>query len=731
MRRSVLKSILLVVVVLIQFSCSKKEGYHFEGDTQDPKTAFGIDQIKTAINNNTAFSKNNTSIHFNFSIDNTLKSSESFSITSMDNSIVVNGSDTNGLMYAALEIAEQIKLNNTISKTSKTPYIKKRGIKYNIPLDARTPSYDDSGDAAQRNIAEMWEWPFWEKFIDNMAINRYNTLTLWNPHPFPSMIKMPNFPDIALDDIYVTTLKPIGQENEWAEPQMVSRNVIENLKKVKTISIDEKISFWKKVMQHAKDRGIDIYYFNWNVCPNGAANPVEPFYRTYKQPMWDEKPGKYGISNQMDNPINITYYREAIKTFLLTYPNVKGIGVTAGEHMQDIGGDYNREQWIWETYGQGMLDAKKEQPNRDVDFIHRVWNTDMDKIMNYWKDYPGSFEASYKYAKARLYSSPFLNFADKHIEAMKPYNLKSWWNLRNDDIFVYRWGDPDYVRSFIGHFKKEHTAGFYMGSDGYVWGKEFISKQPELSGKLEIDKHWFRFMLWGRLSYDNELDNNFFISKIKNHYPETDASILFKSWQTASKIIPEVNRFHWQNWDYQWAVEACIDARTGFHTINHFMTNKTLVNSNILNPMEYAQAKSNNTLKNKTTPYNIANNLRDNANKTIVGVEKLVKEDNTVELKTLLDDLLAMAYLGKYYACKIEAATELSLMKETKSEAYRAKGVKLLEEAVKHWTRYTEISEKNYHPQMLARTKELDWRMRLESVKADIDIAKKMSLSKK
>ena len=40
------------------------------------------------------------------------------------------------------------------------------------------------------------------------------------------------------------------------------------------------------------------------------------------------------------------------------------------------------------------------------------------------------FEVSFKYAKARLYSSPDLSFADSHVEEMKPYALKSWWNSK-------------------------------------------------------------------------------------------------------------------------------------------------------------------------------------------------------------------------------------------------------------------------------------------------------------
>jgi len=88
--------------------------------------------------------------------------------------------------------------------------------------------------------------------------------------------------------------------------------------------------------------------------------------------------------------------------------------------------------------------------------------------MKYWKDYPDPFDISFKYAKARL---------------------DSWWNLRNDDIFVHRWGDPDYVRDFLGDLPSEHTSGYYVGSDGYVWAREFTCLEPELSGELEV-KAW-------------------------------------------------------------------------------------------------------------------------------------------------------------------------------------------------------------------------------------------------
>ena len=38
------------------------------------------------------------------------------------------------------------------------------------------------------------------------------------------------------------------------------------------MTMDEKISFWRQVMQHARDRGIDVYVFTWNIFVKGTEN---------------------------------------------------------------------------------------------------------------------------------------------------------------------------------------------------------------------------------------------------------------------------------------------------------------------------------------------------------------------------------------------------------------------------------------------------------------------------
>jgi hypothetical protein len=120
--------------------------------------------------------------------------------------ITVRGADAAGAMYGGLDIAEAIRTGalDSLKDADHKPHSARRGIKFNLPLDLRTPSYTDCSDAAQANIPEMWEREFWNAFLDAMARHRYNVLSLWSLHPFPSLVKVPEFPKVALDDVWRT-----------------------------------------------------------------------------------------------------------------------------------------------------------------------------------------------------------------------------------------------------------------------------------------------------------------------------------------------------------------------------------------------------------------------------------------------------------------------------------------------------------------------------------------------
>jgi len=164
--------------------------------------------------------------------------------------IVVLAADSSGAMYGGLDVAEALRLNTLASlrDSDHAPHMEQRGIKFNLPLDARTPSYSDNADAAQSNIPEMWSFDFWHEFLDDMARHRYNVLSLWNLHPFPSMVKVPEYPEVALSDVKRTTVRLDDTYSNLGE-DMVRPETLAHLETLRTMTIDEIKREYKEMLR--------------------------------------------------------------------------------------------------------------------------------------------------------------------------------------------------------------------------------------------------------------------------------------------------------------------------------------------------------------------------------------------------------------------------------------------------------------------------------------------------
>jgi hypothetical protein len=627
------------------------------------------------------------------------KAPQSYSIAKRGATYTVSGSDPVGAMYGGLDIAEAIRLGTLaeMSDQEHSPHIARRGIKFNIPLDLRTPSYSDCSDAAQHNIPEMWSFDFWREFLDEMARDRFNVLSLWNLHPFPSMVKVPEYPDVALNDVHRTTIKLPDDFSPRGE-DMVRPEMLQNVEVVKKITIDEKIQFWRKVMQYAQDRGIEVYLITWNIFVWGAE-------------------GKHGITSAQDNLTTIDYIRKSVREAILTYPLLAGIGVTAGEHMENRKDDFSSEKWLWKTYGEGIRDAKKIQPNRRVRLIHRYHESALGPILDAFGEHTDTLDLSYKYSVAHMYSSPAPPFAKSSLDELPP-RLRMWMTVRNDDIYSYRWGDPDYAREYIRHLPgPDKMAGYYMGPDGYIWGREFVSTEPEPTRELIIKKQWYSFLMWGRLSYNPDLPNAHFQKLLAQRFPGVSDAALFEASSTASKIIPQVTRFFWKDIDLKWFPEACLShpKYMGFYTVKHFMAGESMPGSGILSISHYVRQRSAAGI----TPPQVAANLAAYADSTLKILTQL--HANSKELRLTLGDLKAMAHLGHYYSEKILGATSLA-------QGEQQAAIQHLETAVQHWKSYAATASRQYKPQLLNRVGHVDLVQLTAKVQQDVEIARAMKV---
>lgn len=581
--------------------------------------------------------------------------------------------DRTGAMYGGLFLGEHVAhlLAGSRYDLATSPAVPQRGIKFNIPLDARSPSYSDDSHSAQGNIAEMWSLPFWTTYFDEMARARLNVLSLWSLNPWPSMVAVPEYPKASLADVKVKA-GPLWDADSRGRGMF---DPAWPLTTVKKMTIAEKVAFWKQVMQLAADRGIGLYVFTWNIFNHGLEEA--------------------GITRTTPD-----YWRAATRAMFATYPLLAGIGVTNGENM-----DTDGEEWLWAAYGQGFSDARKAHPGRDMRLIHRAHMTDPKSITKFFGEVPGYADAdsslafSFKYSQAHMHTSTKPTFIDSWIGKLPP-GKKTWLEVRADDQYYTRWGDPDFVRGYVRNMPAaDKLAGFFVGPDGYTWGRELLSKEPQRPRQLVISKFSDELAMWGKLGFDPTTPNGEFQNALANRFPTASAAAIATGLRAASKVIPLVNRFYWGDLDFKWYPEMCWSV-TGFNTVTDFivpryapMGSKDGDQPGLLSIKESLKESPAGPVAGRLTALEVAALLQRYATEAATSIVT-VKHGSNKELRQFLSDIDALAHLGRYYAEKIRGGFELA-------RENRAAAVTHLQSASTHWKKYAAQLTSEYVPSQI------------------------------
>lgn len=574
----------------------------------------------------------------------------------------VLGGDINGAMYGALEIAENIQFNgfkHTYSRED-SPVVLKRGIKLNLPFDEKSPTYETNskGTSYQNAIPHIWDISFWEEWFDEMARYRYNMVSVWNNHPFTSLVTLPDYPDLAIQDV--------TGFNGYS----------------KKMSIEEKIAFWRQVMKLAKARGFEFLFFNWNVWVSNAHE-------------------KYGLANAETSDANKEYMYKSMMKLLETYPDLDGFGVTNGENKSN-------QDFLWAAYGKAMYDYAFKNPQRKLRFIHRWHQTslaDIRKTFSGLFELPNvTFEMSYKYSKAHMYSTPVPKHFDKWDNSMQlvDNNMKTWFTVRNDDFYYHTWGDPSYARTYINGMLEygKHFAGFYIGSDGFCPTRTFFCKTPVSQGILEVQRQWYMHMIWGRLAYNPSTSDDVFKNQMKLKYPFVSTEKLYSAWSKASSGIQRTNDLIHEDFDldFKWYPEACMTFR-GFATIDLFGKADIGPGSLLCNIQNSAAGKCDG----KKSSYQLADEIEADALSTLKTINAMRSKPNT-QLWVDINNIKAMAFLSLYYANKIRGATY-------KLAGESANTTLALSKAYCWWINYSTLMHKMYYGQANQRNNPVlpDW----------------------
>jgi hypothetical protein len=182
-------------------------------------------------------------------------------------------------------------------------------------------------------------------------------------------------------------------------------------------------------------------------------------------------------------------------------------------------------------------------------------------------------------------------------------------------------------------------------------------------------------------------------------------------------VYPLTTGFHWGALDFQWYIEGSVsrnnEARTasGYHDVQSFISHPTHPGTDFVSIPDFVEARSSGVATEGTTPLDVALRIEEHADRALEGVGTIHPRGD-FDLWQQLEDIRAMACLGKHYAHKIRAATEIALHRATNAPGHRLSAVRHARMAALYWRTYVSYLSAAYQSSIwFNRLGEVDWKL--------------------
>ncbi len=494
----------------------------------------------------------------------------------------------------------------------------------------------------------------------------------------------------------------------------------------------------------AKNRGIDTYLINWNIF-------VSPEFAKAHNVAEYCIENKYFIDEGDNSEIVKDYTRETVKEVIDTYPNLTGLGITLGEGMGGMTAE-EREEWLLDSYVEGMRMA-----SRKAKFIHRVplsagkssvgttsiavekMTRDAIESITY-VDGPINIELKFNWSHA--FSTPNLvkvhggKLTDAYWNPM-PKNYYLAWMMRNEDFFMLRWGQPDFIREHIAKNVHPYVNGYFVGSECYIPAKDYITSLEGVSYNYAFERQWMYYKVVGRLFYNPETPDEVFIDAFEERFPGF-GKILFNAQTKVSKVPLTIASYQNATWDFTLYSEGMLNMHfpdgekrfAGLISLTD-MADKQPLEPSYLSISEFLNRKGA-IPKNKISPLQLADSV-DSFCKRAIEEVKDIEIQNNVDLLYEVSDIKTWANLGMYFSNKLRAAVEYKRFTSSNDKADLDKSIKWLKKATEYWHAVVEITEPIYDPVPLVHLSENDselfhWSIIEDQVKDELNWLKNISV---
>ncbi len=438
----------------------------------------------------------------NISVSNS-QPAEGYTISRDGYIVNVVGNDGAGVIYGVNRLKEILAVYGTLDSVknqSDAPQMSMRGACVGLQKTEYLPGHKVyEYPYTPENFPWFYDRDLWIRYLDLLAASNFNSVYLWNGHPFASLVKTSDYPFAPeVDD----------------ETMKLNQDMFDFL------------------VEEADRRGIRIIQMFYNIIVS--------------KPFADH----YGISTQDRNrpilPYIADYTRKSIAAFVERYPRV-GFLVCLGEAMSGISNDI---EWMTETIIPGIKDGLARSGRTDIPpIILRSHDTDCPRVLAAALPlYPNIYTMSKYTGESLTTYHPGGPWGETHrsLAAAAPVHIDNVHILAN--LEPWRWSSPAFTRKAVDAMHSVHGArGLHLYPQASYWDWPYTADNIGGGRRLlQIDRDWMWYAVWGRYAWstDRYNDNDYWIARLSDYYgtDRESAANIIKALNESGEIAPKLIR---------------------------------------------------------------------------------------------------------------------------------------------------------------------------------------------
>ncbi|MEZ5277462.1 MAG: PA14 domain-containing protein [Opitutaceae bacterium] len=421
---------------------------------------------------------------------------ESYSLGVNPGLIRITAGDTAGILYGCLDAASRIRAAGELPvgfEVTESPTMSMRGP---CILLMKLGAYNFS--VSPEEFPFFYDRELWIRWLDFMAEQRFNTLTLWNGHPFAYFVPFDRY----------------SEAQEGMPPGLVETN--------------REMLHW--LVEEGGKRNIRLIFEFYNIHTSVYFQEAHDLPDEVSEP----------------DPLLRDYTAYAVERFVSEFPEI-GLHITPGEALDLAWTD----RWV-----NDVLYPAVERGGIRAPVIVRSWGVDLPHAGKIAAAHPETwFERKFNVemiadTRADPENVEWAALTGKHV-----VNIHMAANLE-----PFRWSPPDYIRQCVLGAIETGAGGLHLyPRKSWRWPESSEPGNPQL--QWERDRMWYEAWgryAW-RADRDPVTEKSWWLDRLTDDFGGLGAAErLLESMNTGADVLPQIQRLVWLGNDNHTVVTAGI-----------------------------------------------------------------------------------------------------------------------------------------------------------------------------